>query len=325
MSPLTYFFRSAAVLWSLVAGNLAALVLFIFLAFFAIPPKAFGIIFDHWVFAGAGGMAFAQVLLLALWTAFYDPKWPVRWLAIAAILLVADLCVVVEFSGLIHWHYDNLFGRSDVSWVDGLAYELSITAAGVSLVVALGLTMFLHASCWPLRSMLGWRIEFAGAEQRSDSARQFSIVQLFAWVGFFAIFFFLVRSLLVEQWFLGPILLCAIGSLAAAVNVLPWFVLLRFQRLRTRQFLLLGLIFVGSLLLTWIEKEVMAFINGDSTTRLMVPNLFPQFAAFNLTAAAVAALNLFILRASGARIRSFRTMPSTTARRVAVHAPVAAE
>jgi hypothetical protein len=323
MSPLTYFLRSAAVLWSLVAGNLAALLLYIFLAFFAIPPKAFGMLFDHWVFAGAGGMAFAQVLLLALWTAFYDPKWPVRWLAIAAILLVADLCVVVEFSTLIHWHYDNYFGRSDVSWVDGHAYQLSVTAAGVSLVVALGLTMFLHASCWPLRSMLGWRIEFAGARQRSDSARQFSIVQLFAWVGFFAIFFFLLRSLLVEQWFLGPILLCSIGSVAAAVNVLPWFVLLRFQRLRTRQFLLLGLIMVGSLLLTWIEKEVTAFLNGGSATRLMVPNFFPQFAAFNLTAAGVAALNLFILRVSGARLRSFATTQSTATQRIPIN--VAAE
>ncbi|MGI8978037.1 MAG: hypothetical protein ACR2FY_02305 [Pirellulaceae bacterium] len=277
----------------------------------------------HWGFAAAGGMAFAQVLLLALWTAFYDPKWPVRWLAISAILLVADYCAVVELSLLIHWHYERLYASSSLGWVDGIAYQLSITTGGVALIVALGLTMFLHASCWPLRSMLGWRIEFAGAERRPDSARQFSIVQLFAWVGFFGVFFFLLRSLLVEQWFLGPILLCAIGSVAAAVSVLPWFVLLRFDRLRTRQFLLLGLILGGSLLLTWIEKEVTGYMTGAPP--LMGPSFFAEYAAFNLTVTGVAALNLFILRACGARIRSFRTMESIAAPRVAVIAPIAAE
>lgn len=316
------FVRNSAVLCSLVAGNLAALLLLILLAFFIVRP-ALGIVFEHWLFAAAGGMAFAQVLLLAFWTAFYDPKWPIRWLAISAILLVADLCVVVEFSGLIHWHYDSQYGPT--SWADGIAYQLSVTTAGVALIVALGLTMFLHASCWPLRSMLGWRIEFAGAERRHESARQFSIVQLFAWVGFFGVFFFLLRSLIVEEWFLGPIFFCVLGSVAAAVNVLPWFVLLRFQQLKTRHYLLLGLILGGSLLLTFIEKEVTAFINGGSATRFMVPNFFPQYLAFNLTAAAVAALNLFILRASGARLRSSRTMRSTRVATVIAPAATAVE
>ena len=320
MFSRTHFLRSAAVLWSLVAGNLAALLLLIFLAFFAIR-LAPGLPFVHWVFVAAGGMAFSQVLLLALWTAFYDPKWPVRWLAISAILLMADLCVVVEFSTLIHWHYDNLYGPA--GWTDGIAYELSVTAAGVSLIVALGLTMFLHASCWPLRSMLGWRIEFADAERRGASARQFSILQLFAWVGFFGVLFFLLRSLLIEQWFLGPISLCALGSVAAAVNVLPWFLLLRLECLKTRRLLLFGLIFGGSLILTWLENELTAFLNWNFG--FMVPIVFGQYAAFNFAAAAVAALNLFILRASGARIRSFSTMRSKPARNVVVAATVATE
>jgi hypothetical protein len=311
MTPLTPFFRSTIILWSLVAGNLIALVTLIFLAFFAIR-SAPGLPFVDWVFVLAGGMAFSQVLLLALWTAFYDPKWPVRWLAISAILLLADLCVVVEFFTLIQWHYEGLYGS--LPWAGGVAYELSVTAAGVSLIVALGLTMFLHASCWPLRSMLGWRIEFAGAEQRSDSARQFSIGQLFAWVGFFGVLFFLLRSLLIEQWFLGPIAFCAIGSVAAAVNVLPWFLLLWFGSLKKRQLLLFGLIFGGSLLLTWLENEVTAFLNWNFG--LMIRVVFGQYAAFNFSAAGVAALNLLILRAAGARLRSFRTVQATAAQTV---------
>lgn len=212
----------------LVLANVLAAMLVLFLATcgnYFWPAS----IFDPGMFALAG-IAAAQVLVLAIVTALYDPRIPAaRWLAIAAILFCSLTILALESataSSLVEmwrgWHKPSTF-----LW--DVREHLFSTAPAAMMVLAasVALVLVVHIVCWPLRTTFGWRLVRKGDPDAFTNSRQFGITHLLAWVGLSASLLWLLTTAAGGDQLGTAILAVMILAGISLLFVAPWLYLLR--------------------------------------------------------------------------------------------------
>jgi hypothetical protein len=288
----------------LVIANILPAALILFLATL-VDYVRFNPLFNPGYFALAGIIS-AQVLILAIFTAFHDPRRPVsRWLSIAAILFGAFALFASESSGM---HY--LVARRLSFGGPGFLFilYLSTVVAAAILAGCVAFILFLHIVAWPLRTMLGLRLIKRGEPDASSAARQFGITQLMAWVGLFAALLWLLTTAVGAPETLYP-LLAILGVITVSILlVMPWIYLLVKEKIK------LWPVFAAILGVTALSyaAEVATFqfnmfqISGRSAANSFLLPSFQmlEYGSFSGLSMLAAVLNFFALRKMGFRFRT---------------------
>ena len=258
---------------------------------------------------GLAGIVSAQILILATFTAFHDPRRPAsRWLSIAAILFGAFALFAVESSGT-HYLVQQRFGWTSSGW-PGYVFilYLSTVVAAAILAGCVAFILVLHIVAWPLRTMLGWRLIRKGEPDASRNARQFGITNLLAWVGLFASLLWLLKTAAGAPETLYS-LLAVLGLMTVSMLlVLPWTYLLVKEKVK------LWPVFVSILGVAALSyaADVATFqfnmfqINGRSAANSFLLPSFQilEYGSFSGLAMLAAVLNFFALRKMGFRFRT---------------------
>lgn len=257
-------------------------------------------------FMATYGIVFTQLWVLALFTAFYDPRHrPTRWLAI----LLALSLFTAAFYGA-HWglYADHVYAipwlrdrDSDYLLIAGFMQRTIFSIPAI--FVSLALIILIQSVCWPLRSALGWQISMD--ERPTASSRQFGMTNLLAWLGFFSAFFYLVTLFRDNSLFYAAVLICVVGMAASLPVAVAWTFLLKCRRVRIMHVIFLAL---GIALLCFLENEAIFIVNQRAVMAgaraAVAPFWMPLLVSFNCAAGLTALINLLVLRGAGARLQS---------------------
>jgi hypothetical protein len=297
----------------LVIANIfpAALVLLLATCF---DYVRFNPLFNPGYFAAAGIIS-AQVLILAIFTAFHDPRWPpLRWLSIAATLFISFTLFAVELA-CTHYLLQRRIGYIPAG-TDRLLQLLYLCMIATAAVLAgcVAWILLLHIAAWPLRAMLGLRLIRRGEPDASSTARQFGITQLMAWVGLFAALLWLLKTAAGAPESLYP-LLAILGVITASMFlVLPWTYFLFKEKIRLWPILVA---FLGVAALSYAaEVTALQFnmfqISGRSAASTFLLPSFQtlEFGCFGGLAMLAAVLNFFALRRMGFRFQRAKAKAS---------------
>jgi len=267
------------------------------------------------------GFVAAQLLLLAMVTAFHDPRTPLaRWLSIAVILFGAFTVFALE--GAVIWS----LMRQSYGWMDIQLWllrvrELLFTSslfATISLSAALSLVLALHIVAWPLRATFGWRLVRKGEAEAAANARQFGITHLLAWVGLSAALMWLIttanRAGELAVAFAAIIVVAAISILFVA----PWVYLLIKQRIR---YWPIVATFAAMAAICYVVQEAISQINAYQILNsrsvaaiVLIPSLqFLELFGYSGAITLATVVNLVALRKMGFRFQSAKSGSPQTA------------
>jgi hypothetical protein len=297
----------------LVIANIlpAALILFLATCFDYVRFNPF---FNPGYFAAAGIIT-AQVLILAIFTAFHDPHWPpLRWLSIAATLFIAFTFFAVELA-CTHYLVAQRLGYIPAG-TDHLLQLLYLSMIATSAVLAgcVAWILILHISAWPLRALLGLRLIRRGEPDASSTAPQFGITHLMAWIGLFAALLWLLKTAAGAPESLYPLLAILGLIMVSTFLVAPWTYLLVKEKIKLWPVLVA---FLGVAALSY-AAELAAFqfnmfqITGRSAaSAFLLPSLQTlEFGSYGGLAMLTAVLNFFALRKMGFRFQMMRARAS---------------
>ena len=262
----------------------------------------------------AAAMISTQLLLLAIFTAFYDPRRPpTRWLSIAAILLGSGLLLGLEMVGTTYVIESVTYG-GEFATIDRLLIRMSMALAATSAVLAgcMGVILVLHIAAWPLRALLGLRLVNEPHTEIVSHARQFGITHLMAWVGLFAALLWLLRIVTDSE---GPVVMFVVIAgliLVSSIFVMPWVYLLVKVKIK-RWPIFIGLL--GVAVLSYLAQEATGQFNAyqvmntkSVAAAFLLPAIqFQDFAAFTGTISLVTLLNCLALRQMGMRFRRLKS------------------
>jgi hypothetical protein len=303
--------RKSISLGLLVLANILAMMLFLF------PATAGdyfwrGSAFDPGKSAFAG-LAASQLIVLAIMTAFYDPRLPAaRWSVIAAILFCSLTILALESavvrslvelwrgwigsSILFRWRVqEHLFGTAGI--------------ASILLAASVALILIFHILTWPLRTTFGWRLVRIGDPESLENSRQFRITHLLAWVGFSAALMWLLTTAAAADnlafAILGLLMLAGISLLF----MVPWLYLLRRKNVR---FWPLAASLTAFAALCYVAQEGISQFNFYQLTNsksvaaaLTLPSFqFLELFGFVGTITLTTFSNLFALRKMGFRFHA---------------------
>ena len=303
--------RKHVCLLLLVLANILPAALILILAIL-IDYRRFNPLFNPGYFALAGIVS-AQILILAIFTAFHDPRLPAsRWLSIAAILFGAFILLAIE-SSCTHYLLQRRFDWTSSGGREFLVIlYLSTMVASAILAGCVAFILVLHIVAWPLRTMLGWRLIRKGEPDASRTARQFGITHLLAWVGLFASLLWLLKTSAGAPETLYS-LLAVLGLMAVSMLlVLPWTYLLVKEKIKLWP---VFVAFLGVAALSY-AAEVATFqfnmfqINSRSAANSFLLPSFQilEYGSLSGLAMLAAVLNYFALRKMGFRFRAAITV-----------------
>jgi hypothetical protein len=264
------------------------------------------------------GIGSAQLLILAMVTAFHDPRLPAsRWLSIAAILFGSAALFAIE-GAITQYGMMRSFGwSSSPSWQDDFLVMLYVSTMATSAIFAGGMALILviHICAWPLRTMWGWRLVRSGELDASRTARQFGITHLLAWVGLCACLLWLLRTAAGAAETLLPLLAVLAFVAVSLLFVLPWTYLLFVSKVKLWPFVV-G--FAAIPVLSYVAQEAIAQFNFSQISNsktvasaFLLPSLqITELGAFGCTATLAAAVNFLMLRRLGFRFQSAKANPS---------------
>jgi hypothetical protein len=210
-----------------------------------------------------------------------------------------------------HVYADPKLGTRDVDSMLIMEFLLQAEFAIPSVFVILALILLIQSLCWPLRAALGWQITIG--DERHPRGRRFGMSNMLAWIGFFAVFFYLVILFRDNPLFFVVVAIGIIGTVVTLPVVAGWLFLLG----RRRVTFLLALICAAAMaLLGYLENEAALYAQQQIVLaggRLPPPPLriwAPQIVPFNGAAAVTAFVNLLVLRYGGVRLRSVKLTES---------------
>jgi len=172
----------------------------------------------------AGTLVFlaAELLLLGIWTALFDPKLPFRWLSITAIIAVAGVIFAADFDLLFRVFY------SDIGFWVGYRYITVVVSSIAFVSSAFIVVLLIHCLLWLPRAYLGLRLCF-GEDAPELPRRQFGTWQALLWIGLVGALFGVGRAVSGQDWFLPAVVTAALATILAAALAVPtfWVVLRR--------------------------------------------------------------------------------------------------
>lgn len=299
-------------LFLLVVANVFAMALILPLVILGVFSfRTLSPLFNSGLLALAG-IGSTQLLILALVTAFHDPRLPAsRWLSIAAILFGSSTLFAIE-GAITQFLMMRSFGWSaSPSWQDDFLVMLYLSTMATAALFAGGMALILiiHIGAWPLRTMLGWRLVKTGELDASRTARQFGITHLLAWVGLSACLLWLLRTAVGSAETLVPLLAVLAFVAVSLLFVLPWTYLLFVSKVKLWPFVV-GFAAVAAL--SYLAQEAISQFNfsqisGSKTVAgaFLLPSLqMTEFGAFGGFATLAAMLNSLMLRRLGFRFQS---------------------
>ena len=265
------------------------------------------------------GVLSAQLLILAMVTAFHDPRIPPsRWLSIAAILFGAFTVFALEAAivwSLIGQRY-GWTGFQRWLWnVRELLYSTALFAT-IGLAASVSLILALHILAWPIRATFGWRLVRKGDPDSAGNARQFGMTHLLAWVGFSAALMWLVTTATgigeLAVAFVVTLLLAA----ASILFVAPWSYLVIKEKFKYWPIVVTLAALAG---LSYAAQEGIAQFNFYQVTNsrsvasaLLLPSLqFPEFFGYSGAITLASILNLLALRKMGFRFQAAASHAAT--------------
>jgi hypothetical protein len=147
--------------------------------------------FLDWRCLSVLAITFAQLLMLAVITAFWDFKRSVRWLLILAILAAAGL---LFSAGFIVFLAPMQIDRGVPLWFAEILGLLGATAFAVVVTIGVTAVLLLHILLWAIRSFLGWQVHW-NDEAPPAVKPHFTLWHLFVWVTLIAALLSVARAL----------------------------------------------------------------------------------------------------------------------------------
>jgi hypothetical protein len=243
--------------------------------------------------AVAGTLVFvaAELLLLGIWTALFDPRLPVRWLSVIGIIAVAGCVFAADFNLLFHVFYPEFD-----FWIE-YRYVTVIASSVAFVIVAFIVLLIMHCLLWLPRSYLGLRFCFID-HSREMPRRQFGTSQALLWMGLVGTLCGVARAFSGQDWFLQAVIVAASVTMLAAALVVPtlWAV----QRPSCNRWAAIGLV---------LYVTCLSIVEGAIAFPLItVPGLFFMTWAclivlgFNLAVVGAVWFNAWTLSTLGVRV-----------------------
>jgi|GEM_PF-1257349 hypothetical protein len=223
---------------------------------------------------------FVGLLLFAAVTALMDMRQRVRWLVVFAVLSAQCLLLTTG----------ELVASADYRWANVIRLISWQGSLPMQLFIGLGTVLAIHTLLWPVRALLGWQVQWAGAEP-ARRERLLTLWHLVAWVVLIAFLLVAAGSSMNAGMLTIMVLL---GEFAALLAGLP--VLILATRHKHLPFWIPGVLagFVG---LSWAESELTFLFTRVTGSGTGIPLWY--VAIWNGTVAGTVLLAIFLLRWAG--------------------------
>ncbi|MCE9524550.1 MAG: hypothetical protein K8R36_00680 [Planctomycetales bacterium] len=225
-------------------------------------------------------VTFVGLLLFAAVTALMDMRQRVRWLVVFVVLSAQCLLLTTgELVAFADYRGANVIRL--VSWQGSLPMQLFI---------GLGTVLTIHTLLCPVRALLGWQVQWAGAEP-ARRERLLTLWHLVAWVVLIAFLLVAAGSSMNAGMLTVMVLL---GEFAALLAGLP--VLILTTRRKRLPFWIPGVL-AGLVGLSWAESELTFLFTKVTGSGTGIPLWY--VAIWNGAVAGTVLLAIFLLRWAG--------------------------